>query len=178
MSRILVAGLGNVLMGDDAIGLHCLAWLRARYEFPEDVDLVDVGTPGLDLLLHVSIAQAVIAVDALRGMEPGIVRRFAGESLRRPTGPRLDTHAPALQEAIAYTDFVRGRSLDAVLVGMGGARFDQTTTLSAVVREGLSRLVDATLKEIALRGVAGRPRDSADVPDIWWEKRASGQLCS
>jgi hydrogenase maturation protease len=44
--RIGVLGVGNVLMGDDGIGPFVLKILESRYEFPPNVVLHDLGTPG------------------------------------------------------------------------------------------------------------------------------------
>ena len=46
---IRVLGLGNVLMSDDGFGPYVARVLEAFYEFPDDVEVIDVGTPGLDL---------------------------------------------------------------------------------------------------------------------------------
>ena len=48
--RILIAGVGNVLLEDDGFGPHAIARLQAEYEFGEEVELLDLGTPGLDFV--------------------------------------------------------------------------------------------------------------------------------
>ena len=47
---VRVLGLGNVLMGDDALGPWVVHHLVSTYDFPPEVAVVDVGTPGLDLV--------------------------------------------------------------------------------------------------------------------------------
>ncbi len=47
--RIGVLGVGNILMGDDGIGPFLVRILEARYEFPPNVVLHDLGTPGLGI---------------------------------------------------------------------------------------------------------------------------------
>jgi hypothetical protein len=54
MARIGVIGLGNVLMGDGAVGPHVVKTLEAYFVFPHEVALIDAGTPGLDLTAHVA----------------------------------------------------------------------------------------------------------------------------
>ncbi|MGH7521399.1 MAG: hydrogenase maturation protease, partial [Gemmatimonadales bacterium] len=49
-ARVVVIGLGNPLMGDDGLGLITLDHLRTAYAFPPDVELVDGGTWGMNLL--------------------------------------------------------------------------------------------------------------------------------
>jgi hydrogenase maturation protease len=171
--RILVAGLGNVLMSDDAIGPYCTQCLLATCEFPEHVDVADLGTPGLDLTLHLSSADVVIAIDALRGVEPGTLHVFDRAALlsgRRDT--RLDTHAPALEESILIAQLAGGRPYDVRLVGLGGASFGYGTTMSAMARAGIAALGDRVLAELTSLGVAWRPRRYPARPHIWWERSA------
>ena len=169
--RVLVAGLGNVLMSDDAIGPYCIAYLLANYEFPPEVEVVDLGAPGLDLLLHIASADVVIAVDAIRDVEPGTLHAFDRASLGNGShGPRLDTHAPALDDAIAFVELVRGVQLDVVLIGVGGASFEHGTGLSCDAHRQLGALAERVLRELAVRGVGWRDRERPGAADAWWER--------
>jgi hydrogenase maturation protease len=169
-ARILVAGLGNVLMSDDAIGPYCTEHLLANYEFPEHVEIADLGTPGLDLTLHLSSADVVIAIDALRGVAPGTVQVFARAALlNRRQDTRLDTHAPALEESILVAELAGDRTLDVRLVGLGGASFEYGTALSPMVRGRIAALGDQVLAELTSLGVAWRPRAERTTLDVWWE---------
>ena len=70
--RILVAGVGNIFLGDDAFGVE-VAQALARRELPEGVRVVDFGIRGLDLTYALLDGyDAVILADAApRGGEPG-----------------------------------------------------------------------------------------------------------
>ena len=50
MGQVSIIGLGNVLMGDDGLGPTAVMQLAAEYDFPEEVKLLDLGTPGLSLI--------------------------------------------------------------------------------------------------------------------------------
>jgi hydrogenase maturation protease len=168
--RVLVAGLGNVLMSDDAIGPYCTHYLLANYEFPADVDVADLGTPGLDLTLHLSSAEVVIAIDALRGVAPGTVQVFERAALlNRRQDARLDTHAPALEESILVAELAGDRTLDVRLVGLGGASFEYGTALSPMVLGRIAALGERVLAELTSLGVAWRPRPERGTLDVWWE---------
>jgi hydrogenase maturation protease len=171
--RILVAGLGDVLMSDAAVGPCCVAYLLANYQFPPEVKVVDLGTPGLDLMLHIAAADVVIAVDAIRNVAPGSLHVLDRASLcGAPRGPRLETHAPALDEAIAFVELLRGVPLDVTIVGVGGSRFEHGTALSNSVRDRVEPLAERVLAELAVRGaVCRRRRLDANVP---WERLQSG----
>jgi hydrogenase maturation protease len=72
--RTLIAGIGNVFLGDDGFGVEVVKRLAER-ELPEGVDVVDFGIRGLDLAYALMDPyEAVIFVDALpRGEAPGTI---------------------------------------------------------------------------------------------------------
>jgi len=69
--RVLVAGIGNVFLGDDGFGVALAQRLAAR-ELPEGVDVVDYGIRGMDLAYALADYDAAVLLDATpRGGEPG-----------------------------------------------------------------------------------------------------------
>jgi hydrogenase maturation protease len=72
--RVLVAGVGNVFLGDDGFGVEVVRRLAGR-ELPEGVEVVDFGIRGMDLAYALQDDyELVIFVDALpRGEEAGTV---------------------------------------------------------------------------------------------------------
>lgn len=90
--RVLVAGIGNLFLGDDGFGVEVVRQLSER-ELPPGVDVVDFGIRGMDLAFALQRDyQTVIFVDtAARGEDPGTL------SVIEPALPRdgevtMDTH--------------------------------------------------------------------------------------
>ena len=72
--RILVAGLGNLLLQDDGVGVHAVRALHD--EVPRGVRAVEVGTAVLDALYLVEWADRILAIDAMQaGGDPGTIYR-------------------------------------------------------------------------------------------------------
>jgi len=92
MSRILVAGVGNIFMGDDAFGVE-VARRLARRSLADGVRVVDFGIRGIDLAYAlVDGYDAVILVDTARlGAPPGTVRVVA---------PQLHSDEPQAPECL------------------------------------------------------------------------------
>ncbi|HTL68860.1 MAG TPA: hydrogenase maturation protease [Lacunisphaera sp.] len=63
--RVLVLGVGNVLMGDEGVGIHILRTLEHEAALP-GVRLLDGGTGGVNLLVELESAGDVILIDATR----------------------------------------------------------------------------------------------------------------
>ena len=72
--RTLVLGIGNLLMGDEGIGVHAVRRLVAS-SLPEGVDVVDGGTGGFHLLSYFEEYGSIIMIDAtMDGNPPGTIR--------------------------------------------------------------------------------------------------------
>jgi hydrogenase maturation protease len=71
-TRVLVAGIGNIFMGDDAFGVEVARRLVER-ELPPGVDVGDFGIRGMDLMYALGEGyDAAVFVDAVpRGEPPG-----------------------------------------------------------------------------------------------------------
>ena len=74
LKRVLVAGIGNIFLGDDGFGVEVVKRLAGR-ELPEGVEVADFGIRGMDLAYALQDDyEVVIFVDAIRrGEEPGTV---------------------------------------------------------------------------------------------------------
>ena len=74
--KILVAGVGNLLKCDDGLGPHVVERLKG-VQLPGNIDLLDLGTSGMDILHYCANYEKVIFVDAIRlGKPPGTVYRI------------------------------------------------------------------------------------------------------
>jgi len=74
-AKTLVLGLGNVLMGDEGVGVHVVRALEGR-ALPEDVECLDGGTGGFVLLEPLENADRIVLIDAAAdGNPPGTVTR-------------------------------------------------------------------------------------------------------
>jgi len=83
--NVLVLGIGNVLMGDEGVGVHVVRHLE-KLGVPEGVELLDGGTGSFLLLEPMQRARTVILIDAtLDNHPPGTVRRLT---------PRFSTEYP------------------------------------------------------------------------------------
>ena len=172
MRKLLIAGIGNVLVGDDGVGPFVIKLLEARYDFAEGVELADLGTPALDLPMHLDGLDAVILIDSAKfGGAPGDIRLFRkSEILRIPPRPRIDPHSPALRESLSQLELMGKMPEHLVLIGMQGSEFAPGSALSQPVRQCLPHVIDAVLRELHRLDVWCAPRINAVRPGIWWDR--------
>ena len=139
-SRTVIAGLGNLLLQDDGVGVHAAQLLQR--DAPAGVPVLDIGTAvlhGLDLLAD---AGRVIVLDAVcGGQPPGTLYQFAPETA--PPAGTSSVHALGLLEAMRSL-WPPSTPLPALtILGVEPAQMDYGTELSAPVRAALPRLVAA-----------------------------------
>jgi hydrogenase maturation protease len=166
-----VFGLGNVLMGDDALGPTVIAHLLAGFDFPADVHVEDLGTPGLDLHPHLAKREALVLIDVVKSEgEPGELRLYRKEEiLRHAPGPRVSPHDPGVKEALLALQFAGDDPPEILLVGIIPDEVGYEVGLSPGVRQALPAAEAAVLEELSRLGrqvTALEPRPAAD---IWWE---------
>lgn len=169
-ARIIVLGLGNVLTGDDAVGPTVVRTLAAGWTVPGTVELVDAGTPGMDLASLLAEVDAAIVVDSVLGdAAPGTVRLYDRETLvGRPLQPRTSPHAPGLAETLLALEFQDLGPSRVLLVGVIPDRVEIGVGLSPAVEAAVPRLVQAVAEGLAGWGVDARPRPRPREPDLWW----------
>jgi hydrogenase maturation protease len=61
--RILILGIGNILLGDEGIGVHAIKYLEQQ-QLPDFVDLLDGGTGGFYILSVLETYKTIIMIDA------------------------------------------------------------------------------------------------------------------
>jgi hydrogenase maturation protease len=170
MKKVLIGGIGNVLLGDDGVGPYVARLLAARYEFDEGVEVADLGTPALDLIDQISAKDAVILIDSIEtDAAPGTVVLYRKADIVRhcPT-VRMDPHSPALVDTILSADFFGIAPADVLLVGIQAASFEAGCSLSRSVAASLDKAVTEVLNELERLGAKHRSReDPADI-DTWW----------
>lgn len=84
VTRAVVLGLGNTLLGDDGAGVHVVERLSRDASLPAGVELLDGGTLNFSLLDRIESASMLVVVDASNlGEPPGTVRVFADAEMDR-----------------------------------------------------------------------------------------------
>jgi len=176
MKRVLIGGVGNVLLGDDGVGPFVVRMLEALYSFGEGVSLADLGTPALDLTHQIVGLHALILVDAVASDDPpGTVVLYRKEDiLRVMPAERLDPHSPALSECLMTADMLGASPEHVLLVGIVGSCCEPGRPLSEAVRESVATSIGATLAELERLGFGFEKKLRPNEPEIWWAERPAG----
>jgi hydrogenase maturation protease len=160
--RILIAGIGNVFLGDDGFGVEVVKRLAGR-ELPEGVEVKDFGIRGMDLAYALQDGyELVVFVDATpRGGEPGTVYLIEPE-VEDDGEVTLDTHGMDPVKVIKLSRALGARPTRTLVVGceprvvLGGEDYDEMLMeLSEPVRVAVDeavKLVESLVQEISEEG--------------------------
>ena len=142
MSKVLIAGTGNVLLGDDGVGPFVIKVLESEYT-SRKMSNSRISEQRTDLPLHIAGADAVIFVDSAKfGGEAGDIRLFRKEEIiRNPRQGRTDRHSPALSESLSLLELTGAMPREFLMIGMQGSCFKPGSTLSTRVRQCIPHII-------------------------------------
>lgn len=175
MASSFVLGLGNVLMGDDAFGPAVVRAFDQQYAVDGDVEIVDLGTPGLDLTPWFADARQVIVIDTVNApLPPGTLRLYEKRDLAQHAPcARVSPHDPGVRETVATLEFAGRAPQEITIVGVVPERTALTTELSAPVAAALPAAVEAIVAALERGGFTVRRRPLPLQPArAWWDRPA------
>lgn len=156
LAPVAVIGIGNVLLGDDGFGPAVIGLLASGWDIPPAVELIDAGTPGLDLAGLLCGRESVIFVDAVTGaLPPGTLRMFRGRDLPAALSlrPRVSEHDPALAEALAISEAAGEGPAHVLLVGAVPGTVDVGVGLSDAMVRAVEEAAAGVVAELARQGI-------------------------
>ena len=153
MRPTLVLGLGNPLMGDDGAGLAALAQLRDEWQLAEEIELVDGGTWGMNLLPLLESFDRVILLDAIdQHAQPGALLLLHKDVLPRYLSHKLSPHQLDLREVLAIAELRDKLPRHLLAIGVQPESVELTGALSPRVSEAIPRLVDLVVEQLRWLG--------------------------
>ena len=160
--RVLILGVGNILLSDEGFGVAAVERLMRDYTWPDNVRLLEGGTQGLFLMPDLMDCDELVVLDAVLGPgAPGTIYLLEGEDLRKSMSFRDSTHQTDLLDTLVSCELA-GHRPRAVVIGVQPG--DWQTLSPALTPELEARLPEFCAKvvaELARRGIPGTPRRSA-----------------
>jgi hydrogenase maturation protease len=163
---LVVLGLGNVLLEDDAVGAAAVELLQESYVSPSGVHVLDGGTLGLSLLPYVDAADALILIDAVKAdAAPGSVVRLEGDEVAPAVAALLSPHQIGVADLLDGARWLHRYPRHVVLLGLVPESMNLVVGLSPHVRSALPDLVEFVVKEARALGYVFRRKDEGERSD-------------
>ena len=154
--KVLVAGVGNVFLGDDGFGVEVVRRLAER-PLPEGVQLADYGIRGMHLAYDLAggAYETTILIDAVAtGEPPGTVSVIELDPAAAPAAELLDAHGMQPDVVLGLVALLGEHPGKVLLVGCEPAVIDHGMELSPPVAQAVGAAVDTTLELLAARQTA------------------------
>jgi hydrogenase maturation protease len=143
--RILIAGLGNLLLQDDGVGVHAVRALAQ--DPPPGVQVADVGCAVLDALHLIEWADHILAIDAMQaGGAPGTVYRYGVDDVAQGA-MAVSLHELSLTAALRFLTAPHAPHI--AILGVEPAVIDYGLDLTPEVEAALPRLIEAARDIVA-----------------------------
>lgn len=156
----MVLGLGNILLSDEGLGVRVVQRLQERYRVSSEIEVMDGGTLGLDLLPYLEGVDHLLVIDALEmGEEPGTMARLVGEEVPASLAVKISPHQMGLADLLAAARLQDSYPQEITLWGMQPGSIDTGLDLSPSVEAQVDRLIDEVLMELNSWGYEPCPRE-------------------
>lgn len=145
--KILILGIGNIIIKDEGVGVR-VAQEMQRMSLPPDVEVLDGGIKGLDLLDFIEDREKVVVVDAVKaGAPPGTLFRFTDKDLAGKKGMLRSAHGIDFSDVIAIAALM-GKKPDIVFLGIEPEDLSVGMELSPLIEKNVPVLINLVMKEI------------------------------
>jgi hydrogenase maturation protease len=163
--RVLVLGIGNILMMDEGVGNRVATDLQANYRFPADVAVMDAGTMGLGMMHLFRGVEFLLVADAVDGTghPAGTVVRVSPEDFA-PNQVLHSLHDVRLIDVLNAAKMIEIMP-DAECIGIQVENMSPevlTIGLTQTVEAALPRAIAAVLYVLEERGVLAEPLPEGD----------------
>jgi len=151
--KIVVVGVGNILLSDEGLGVKAVQELEKR-GVPENVSLYDAGTSLHLVMSSFEGYDKMIIVDAIKaGSEPGSIYRFTLKELEAGKSPKVNymfsLHEIDVPRTLALEKLVSQLPEEVVFLGMEPEKVEPGLELSPTIKEKLDDLIALIEKEFS-----------------------------
>ncbi len=154
LPHIMVLGIGCVLLRDEGFGVKVIHEIDRRYAFPDNVEIIDGGVLGVNLLGFISRADRLIVVDAIRNKgKPGDLYRLTGDAIPDRIRAKNSMHQVDFLEALTLCKAL-DRVPETVIIGVEPEDIDSCgIELTSTIRYQVEAVIDQVLTELNNLGV-------------------------
>ncbi|MHB9100218.1 MAG: HyaD/HybD family hydrogenase maturation endopeptidase [Sulfuricella sp.] len=151
--RIIVLGVGNILLSDEGVGVRTVEKLQRDFVLPAGVEVIDGGTTGMEMLEDLAGADHILIVDAVRsGNAPASIVRIAGEQVPVFFRTKLSPHQIGLSDVLATLVLTGEQPGGVTVIGVEPVSLETAMALSPQVEAVLPEVLSLVVEELRQLG--------------------------
>ena len=170
-NEVTILGIGNIILRDEGFGVRVAEYLDKHYEFPDNVQIVDGGTLGIELTQYVTGTEKLLVIDSINGgAEPGTTFRFHNDDVMEHFQDKLSAHEVGIQDVLGLLTVTGHKIADVVVIGAQPYDVEAGVELSDGMLKLLPQMVEQALSELKKWGIV--PKLRTGVEDMDYNKVA------
>jgi hydrogenase maturation protease len=156
---IMILGIGNILFSDEGFGIRVIEKIQEMYQFDDNIQVIDGGVLGINLLGVISKPDHLIVVDAIRNRgNPGDLYRLEGDCIPERIRAKNSLHQIDFLEALTLCQAL-DKVPQTVILGVEPEDIETLSTeLTPATRSQISPVIDRVLHEVKRLGGSYRKR--------------------
>jgi hydrogenase maturation protease len=145
---ILILGIGNFLLKDEGVGVHVVKKLE-EFHLPDNVEVLDGATAGLDLTDFIANRKKVIVIDTVKaGEKPGTIYRLTEENLDIKPKAIMSFHEIDFLDALYMSEVMGNKPKETIVIGIEPKDMSDGIELSPEIEERIPEIIKVVMKEL------------------------------
>lgn len=159
-NSITLLGVGNILLSDEGVGVHVVNEMRQDYTFTPEINIVDGGTMGMELLSYMRGMKKLLLVDAVQGGEaPGTVYEFLHQETETYFTEHISVHEVGMQDILRIRALQEDPLDDAVVIGVEPMSLDIGLEPTPLVQQAIPDMKRRIIAVLTDWGVEVKKKD-------------------
>ena len=153
--RVVVLGVGNILLMDEGVGVRVVERLESGYVLPEGVVVIDAGTSAMEILEDLENLDLLLIADAVFAhQEPAALVKLEGDAVPAFFKRNMSPHQVGLSDVLATLEFTGRAPKKTVICGIKPVSMQLGMELTPEVAEKVPALLDMVLGELRTAGLS------------------------
>jgi len=156
--RAIVLGIGNTILSDEAAGVRAAEAFERAYNVPDNVQVIDGGTSGMEMIEDLADADLLIVLDVVKsGAAPGTLVRIAGNEIPVFFRRKLSPHQIGLPDVLASLELLGTMPGEIIVHGVEPLSLELGMEMTEPVARSVPRLAELTAMELSAHGYQVEP---------------------
>ena len=142
-----VLGIGNIILSDEGFGVHVVEYLKKNFTFPENVQLIDGGTLGVELTHFITGTQRLLIIDSIDGgTEGGKIFHLRGEEIKKHFAQKISAHEVGIQDVLTMLELSGKKIPHVELIGAQPFSLEAGTELTPQMSKLVPTFADKAIE--------------------------------
>lgn len=159
MKKIIVLGVGNLLLTDEGIGVRAVEQFERQYHLPPGVEVIDGGTAGMEMLEALENLDHLIIVDCARfNKPPATVFVLRGEEVPSFFKIKISPHQLGISDVLGSLLFVGRAPKGLSLIGIQPKTIETGMALTPEVEALIPEVIGQIVAELRAIGIEAQEK--------------------